>query len=107
MRFVVVSLLLLCGCKCPEAPVVPPVAEATKERDAYIDRLENEASEGSAALGVALSNLQGSGVGLVSLTKDRLDGIKKPSKDTTRTPPATPEPPGKGEERLKVPVVVS
>ena len=81
MRYAAVSLLLLCGCNTVEPPVVPPVAEATKERDAYINRLEDEASEGSAALGVALTSLDGKGVGLVSLTKDRLDGIKKPSKE--------------------------
>lgn len=81
MRYVLASLLLLCGCKCPEQPIVPPVVQPSKERDAYIDRLESEASEGAAALGVAVTEISGNGLGLVSLTKERLEGIKRPSKE--------------------------
>lgn len=77
MRYLLLSLLLLgCTTKAPE-PVV--VVKKENGRDAYVDRLEHEASEGAAAVAVAKKNVEGKGKPLLDLTETRLSGIKKPT----------------------------
>ena len=55
MRAIILSVLLV-GCATKPAPVPAP-EPATKTRDAYVDRLEHEASEGAAAIVVAKKNV--------------------------------------------------
>ena len=76
MRYLL--LLLLCGCTTAPEPVIQPEPE-NKNRDAYVDRLEHEASEGAAAIIVAKKNVEGKGKPLLDLTETRLTGIKKPT----------------------------
>lgn len=76
MRYLL--LLLLCGCTTAPEPVIQPEPE-NKSRDAYVDRLEHEASEGAAAIIVAKKNVEGKGKPLLDLTETRLTGIKKPT----------------------------
>jgi len=77
MRAIILSVLLV-GCATKPAPVPAP-EPATKTRDAYVDRLEHEASEGAAAIVVAKKNVEGKGKPLLDLTETRLTGIKKPT----------------------------
>jgi hypothetical protein len=77
MRAIILSILLV-GCATKPAPVPAP-EPATKTRDAYVDRLEHEASEGAAAIVVAKKNVEGKGKPLLDLTETRLSGIKKPT----------------------------
>jgi hypothetical protein len=77
MRAIILSILLV-GCATKPAPVPAP-EPATKTRDAYVDRLEHEASEGAAAIVVAKKNVEGKGKPLLDLTETRLTGIKKPT----------------------------
>ena len=76
MRYLL--LLLLCGCTTTPKPVIQPEPE-NKNRDAYVDKLEHEASEGAAAIIVAKKNVEGKGKPLLDLTETRLTGIKKPT----------------------------
>jgi cytosine/uracil/thiamine/allantoin permease len=76
MRYLL--LLFLCGCATAPKPVVAP-EPPNKNRDAYVDRLEHEASEGAAAIIVAKKNVEGKGKPLLDLTETRLTGIKKPT----------------------------
>jgi len=76
MRYLL--LLLLCGCTTTPKPIIQPEPE-NKSRDAYVDRLEHEASEGAAAIIVAKKNVEGKGKPLLDLTETRLTGIKKPT----------------------------
>lgn len=77
MKAIILSVLLV-GCATKPAPVPAP-EPATKTRDAYVDRLEHEASEGAAAIVVAKKNVEGKGKPLLDLTETRLSGIKKPT----------------------------
>jgi hypothetical protein len=77
MRAIILSILLV-GCASKPAPAPAP-EPATKTRDAYVDRLEHEASEGAAAIVVAKKNVEGKGKPLLDLTETRLSGIKKPT----------------------------
>ncbi len=77
MRYLL--LLLLCGCTQAPKPTAPLPEPASKDRDAYVDRLEHEASEGAAAIIVAKKNVEGKGKPLLDLTETRLSGIKKPT----------------------------
>lgn len=79
MRAIILSILLV-GCASKPAPMPAPGPDpATKTRDAYVDRLEHEASEGAAAIVVAKKNVEGKGKPLLDLTETRLSGIKKPT----------------------------
>jgi hypothetical protein len=77
MKAIILSVLLV-GCATKPAPVPAP-EPATKTRDAYVDKLEHEASEGAAAIVVAKKNVEGKGKPLLDLTETRLSGIKKPT----------------------------
>jgi hypothetical protein len=77
MKAIILSLLFV-GCATKPAPV-PPSEPATKTRDAYVEKLEHEASEGAAAIVVAKKNVEGKGKPLLDLTETRLSGIKKPT----------------------------
>ncbi len=76
MRYLL--LLLLCGCTTPKTQAPQP-EPPSKDKDAYVDRLEHEASEASAAIIVAKRNVEGKGKPLLDLTETRLSGIKKPT----------------------------
>ncbi len=78
LRLLPVLLLTACQSVPPPLPEVKVVDNPKK--DAYVERLENEAGEGAAALAVAKDRLTGAGVPLVGLTYDRLAGIKQPTK---------------------------
>lgn len=47
-------------------------------KDSYVERLEQEAQEGAAALLVAKGNVTGKGLPLIELTQQRLAGIRQP-----------------------------
>lgn len=69
--------LLLASCCTVSDPVIKVVDNPEKDR--YIAKLENEASDGASALSVASKNVEGKGKSLVELTQVRLAGIKEPS----------------------------
>ena len=71
------ALGLIGCCTKPEPPVIKVVDNP--EREKYIDRIEHEASEASAALKVAKDGVKPPHSKLVDLTIVRLDGIKPPS----------------------------
>jgi len=71
-------MFLLCGCATTPPPA-PVVVQKDNGRDAYVDKLEHEASEGAAAVAVAKKNVEGKGKPLLDLTETRLSGIKKPT----------------------------
>lgn len=79
-----VALCALTGCQSSTPPPKVEVKEVIKivdnpEKDAYIDRVEHEASEAAAALIVVQPAVKGPQAKLVELTKDRMAGLKKPS----------------------------
>jgi hypothetical protein len=76
MKYFIV--LLLCGCAATPPPA-PVVVQKDNGRDAYVDKLEHEASEGAAAVSVAKKHVEGKGKPLLDLTETRLTGIKKPT----------------------------
>lgn len=76
MRYLL--MFLLCGCATTPPPA-PVVVQKDNGRDAYVDKLEHEASEGAAAVAVAKKNVEGKGKPLLDLTETRLSGIKKPT----------------------------
>jgi hypothetical protein len=67
--------LALIGCSTKPLPPVVKVVD-NPEKDKYITRIENEASEASAALKVAKDGTSMPHAKLVELTITRLDGIK-------------------------------
>ena len=68
----------LIGCSTTPPPPLIKVAE-NPEREKYIDKIEYEASEASAALKVAKDGVKPPHSKLVDLTIVRLDGIKPPT----------------------------
>ena len=54
------------------------------EKDKYIDRIEQEASEAAAALTVVQTSVTGPQAKLIELTKDRMAGLKKPTDEQVK-----------------------
>lgn len=74
--------LLMCGCATTQQPTTPPTKIIDNEKkDSYIDFLENEASEGSAALVAIIGSVSEPNKKIVDLTITRLSGIKKPTEE--------------------------
>ena len=71
--------MLLVACQSvPQNPEPVKVVD-NPIKDAYVDKLEQEAQEGAAALLVAKENVTGKGLPLVVLTAERLAGIRQPT----------------------------
>lgn len=82
-----VAFLALTGCQTPEPRL--EVKEVVKvvdnpEKDKYIDRIEQEASEAAAALTVVQTSVTGPQAKLIELTKDRMAGLKKPTDEQVK-----------------------
>ena len=74
--------LLMCGCATTQQPTTTPTKIIDNEKkDSYIDFLENEASEGSAALVAIVGSVSEPNKKIVDLTITRLSGIKKPTEE--------------------------
>ena len=72
----------MCGCATTQQPTTTPTKIIDNEKkDSYIDFLENEASEGSAALVAIVGSVSEPNKKIVDLTITRLSGIKKPTEE--------------------------
>ena len=85
--FPIVAYLLSGCCTAPVPPLIKVVDNP--EREKYINRIEHEASEASAALKVAKDGVTPPHSKLVDLTIVRLDGIKPPTPKQVETFRAT------------------
>ncbi len=83
-KVILLMALLMCGCattqQTTQTQPAPRIIENEK-KDEYIDFLENEASEGSAALISVVGSISEPHKKIVDLTIVRLSGIKKPTEE--------------------------
>jgi predicted RND superfamily exporter protein len=75
--------LLMCGCATTQQPITTTQTKIidNEKKDSYIDFLENEASEGSAALISVAGSIGEPSKKIIDLTITRLSGIKKPTEE--------------------------
>ena len=84
MEKVILLALLLVGCASapvPEHKPLPPVAPINEKKEAYIDHIEAEASEASAALSVINGKNGEPSDRVIGITIERLNAIKRPSQE--------------------------
>ena len=84
MEKVILLALLLVGCAtapAPEYKPLPPVAPINEKKEAYIDHIETEASEASAALSVISGKNGQPSDRVIGITIDRLNAVKRPTQE--------------------------
>jgi hypothetical protein len=83
-KVILFMALLMCGCATTQQttqPIPAPRIIENEKKDEYIDFLENEASEGSAALISISASIGEPHKKIIDLTITRLSGIKKPNEE--------------------------
>jgi len=86
MEKVILLALLLVGCSTAPAPTpqykpLPPVAPVNEKKEAYINNIETEASEASAALSAIAGKTGEPSDRVIGISIERLNSIKKPSQE--------------------------
>jgi hypothetical protein len=87
MEKIILLSLLLVGCASapkPEPKPLPPVAPINEKKEAYIDNIEKEVSEASAALSVIAGKTGEPSDRVIGISIERLNAIKRPSQEQIR-----------------------
>jgi hypothetical protein len=86
MRLLLLALLM-CGCSTapkPEPKPLPPVAPLNEKKEAYIENIEKEVSEASAALSSVAGKNGDPTDKVISISIERLNAIQKPTPEQTK-----------------------